>query len=58
MKKILFAISIVIGASCLAQNRSIRPEAGPAPEIQLGSTESFVMDNGLKVFVVENHKTA
>ena len=56
MKKILFAISIVIGASCLAQNRSIRPEAGPAPEIQLGSTESFVMDNGLKVFVVENHK--
>ena len=56
MTKILFAISIVIGASCLAQNRSIRPEAGPAPEIQLGSTESFVMDNGLKVFVVENHK--
>ena len=56
MKKILFAISIVIGASCLAQNRSIRPEAGPAPEIQLGSTESFVMENGLKVFVVENHK--
>ena len=56
MKKILFALSIVIGASCLAQNRSIRPDAGPAPEIQLGSTESFVMDNGLKVFVVENHK--
>jgi predicted Zn-dependent peptidase len=56
MKKILFALSIVIGASCLAQNRSIRPEAGPAPEIQLGSTESFVMENGLKVFVVENHK--
>jgi zinc protease len=56
MTKILFAISIVIGASCLAQNRSIRPKAGPAPEIQLGSTESFVMDNGLKVFVVENHK--
>ncbi len=56
MKKILFALSIVICATCLAQDRSIRPAPGPAPEIQLGSTESFVMENGLKVFVVENHK--
>jgi predicted Zn-dependent peptidase len=56
MKKILFALSIVLGTTLVAQDRSIRPEAGPAPEIQLGSTESFVMDNGLKVFVVENHK--
>ena len=40
----------------VAQDRSIRPQAAPAPEIQLGSTASFVMENGLKVFVVENHK--
>jgi len=56
MKKILFTLSMLIGTSLVAQDRSIRPEAGPAPEIQLGSTESFVMENGLKVFVVENHK--
>jgi len=56
MKNIFLALSIVVGTTVVAQDRSIRPEAGPAPEIQLGSTESFVMDNGLKVFVVENHK--
>ena len=56
MKKILFTLSILLSASIVAQDRSIRPSAGPAPEIQLGSTESFEMDNGLKVFVVENHK--
>ncbi len=33
-----------------------RPIAGPAPEIKLGKSEKFTLDNGLKVFVVENHK--
>lgn len=56
MKNIFFALSILLGTSLVAQDRSIRPEAGAAPEINLGSTESFEMDNGLKVFVVENHK--
>ena len=37
-------------------DRSKPPEPGPAPVIQLGTAESFTMDNGLKVFVVENHK--
>ncbi|HTN37625.1 MAG TPA: pitrilysin family protein, partial [Arachidicoccus sp.] len=37
-------------------DRSIRPKAGPAPEIHLGDAETFTLDNGLKVFVVENHK--
>ncbi|MEX0966693.1 MAG: insulinase family protein [Bacteroidia bacterium] len=37
-------------------DRSIRPEAGPAPEIQLGEIDSFSLANGLKVFVVENSK--
>mgnify|MGYP001297956473 CR=1 FL=1 len=40
----------------VAQDRSIVPQAGPAPEIQIGSIASFEMKNGLKVFVVENHK--
>ena len=39
-----------------ALDRSKPPEPGPAPVIQLGQSESFTLDNGLKVFVVENHK--
>lgn len=37
-------------------DRSVRPQPGPAPEIKIGHYESFTLDNGLKVFVVENHK--
>ena len=37
-------------------DRTIKPEPGPAPEIQLGDVESFSLSNGMKVFVVENHK--
>ena len=32
------------------------PKPGDAPEINIGTPESFVLENGLKVFVVENHK--
>lgn len=37
-------------------DRSIRPTAGPAATIQLKKPEIFTLDNGMKVFVVENHK--
>jgi predicted Zn-dependent peptidase len=37
-------------------DRSIRPQAGPAPVIKIGDYQSFELPNGLKVFVVENHK--
>ena len=37
-------------------DRSQLPPPGPAPVIQFGQPETFVLDNGLKVFVVENHK--
>jgi predicted Zn-dependent peptidase len=37
-------------------DRSIRPKAGPAPELQMGTAQSFVTSNGIKVYVVENHK--
>lgn len=39
-----------------ALDRSIKPLPGPAPEINIGKYESFELENGLKVFVVENHK--
>ena len=37
-------------------DRTKLPQAGPAPEVKIGNAESFVLPNGLKVFVVENHK--
>lgn len=59
MKKIILSIStLAIASMSYAQtlDRSIRPKAGPAPEIKLGKSESFTLANGMKVFVVENHK--
>lgn len=59
MKKIIFsicAISLLSTAYAQTLDRSIRPKAGPAPVIHLADAESFTLDNGLKVFVVENHK--
>lgn len=37
-------------------DRSVRPKPGPAPEINIGKYETFTLDNGLQVFVVENNK--
>jgi len=37
-------------------DRSKRPEAGPAPKIKLGKPQTFTLDNGLKVLVVEDNK--
>jgi len=37
-------------------DRSIMPTPGLAPEINLGEPETFNLNNGLKVLVVENHK--
>jgi len=37
-------------------DRSQYPEPAPAPTINIGDAETFTLPNGLKVFVVENHK--
>lgn len=50
-------ISIFFAGNVSAQiDRSVRPEPGPAPEIKIGAHQSFTLDNGLNVIVVENHK--
>ena len=36
--------------------RSSPPEAGPAPKINIGTANTFKLDNGLQVIVSENHK--
>lgn len=58
MKNLLsFLFTLLFVGNLSAQlDRSVMPEPGPAPEIELGETESFTLDNGLQVFVVENHK--
>lgn len=59
MKKLsLIILTMAISAAAYTQtlDRSKRPQPGPAPEIKLGKTEHFVLPNGLKVYVVENHK--
>ena len=65
IKKIIFSIvTLLVFTSAFAQkggkklDRSIRPVAAPAPGIKLGDIQSFELPNGLKVFVVENHKQA
>lgn len=60
MKKIY---SLLIIAFCIfsvnAQkiDRSTRPVAGPAKEINIKDAETFTLPNGLKVFVVEDKST-
>ena len=59
MKKpyILLIISLLFSSAAVAQiDRTKLPEPGPAPEIKLGEVEEFTLDNGIKVFVVENDK--
>lgn len=55
--RFLIIIILAFSTSIFAQlDRSKMPEPAEAPEIQLGNYESFTLDNGLKVFVVENNK--
>ncbi|WP_027002424.1 insulinase family protein [Hugenholtzia roseola] len=62
MKKIsAFALSLFLFCAYAMQlsaqiDRSKAPLPKPAPTIELGKYESFTLENGLKVFVVENHK--
>ncbi|MGB1449072.1 MAG: M16 family metallopeptidase [Flavobacteriaceae bacterium] len=58
MKKSLFLFALLLGLLPLqAQiDRSQQPESGPAPKIQLDEPQEFVLKNGLRVLVVENHK--
>ncbi|MBS9768232.1 MAG: insulinase family protein [Flavobacteriaceae bacterium] len=58
MKKIVTIITVIaMMLNATAQvDRSKMPERGVAPKIQLGKPQTFTLDNGLKVLVVENHK--
>ncbi len=54
---ISFLLILFVSVSINAQiDRSQRPQPGPAPVIQLGDFDSFELENGLKVIVVENRQ--
>lgn len=58
MKKLILTFAIA-GMTMLTfgqVDRSIRPKAGPAPELQIKDPVVFTLDNGLKVILSENHK--
>lgn len=58
MKKIIYLFILVfISVSVSAQiDRSVQPKPGPAPKVNLGKPQKFILPNGLTVLVVENHK--
>ena len=56
MKKFIYiAVSLFLTITMQAQDRP-QPKAGPSPAININKPQSFVLKNGLKVLVVENHK--
>ena len=56
MKKFIYiAASLFLTITMQAQDRP-QPKPGPAPSININKPQTFVLKNGLKVLVVENHK--
>ncbi|MBA3986143.1 MAG: insulinase family protein, partial [Flavobacteriales bacterium] len=59
MKKYVISLSLCLFFATLVTaqvDRSKRPIPGPAPTINLGTPQTFNLDNGLKVMVVRNTK--
>ncbi|KAF0150312.1 MAG: processing peptidase [Ignavibacteria bacterium] len=53
---VIFFLLLSVTANLAQIDRSKLPAPGPAPEVKIGNAETFVLANGLKVFVVTNHK--
>lgn len=56
MKKILIFILLIPVLLQAQIDRSKAPNPAPAPELKIGQPATFVLPNGLKVFVVTNSK--
>lgn len=52
----MLAIAAISTTAYCQVDRTKAPEPGPARVIEIGEYKSFTLDNGLQVFVVENHK--
>ena len=57
MKNYILTLALILPTVLFGQiDRSIRPEAAPAPTININNSEVFVTDNGITVILSENHK--
>ncbi len=57
MRKIILSTAFIIPVLAFGQlDRSIRPEAGPAPVINIEDSEVFKTENGITVVLSEDHK--
>jgi len=61
MKNIIISIASILAITACstketALDRSIRPSASEAKELKIGEHEEFTLENGMKVYVIENHK--
>ena len=52
----LIAFLLIGCASQSDKFRSQQPKSGPPPTVNLGTPQTFELENGLKVIVMENHK--
>lgn len=61
MKKIIYSLLIslvcVLAANAQTFDRSVRPSAAPAKEVNIKDAQVFTLKNGLKVFLVEDKST-
>jgi zinc protease len=55
-KKIIMLASILFCMGIQAQTDRKQPSSGPSPIVNVGKPQRFVLDNGLKVLIVENNK--
>lgn len=51
-----FFLSLCTSFGFAQIDRSVQPEPGPAPTINIEKPYTFELDNGLQVMIVENHK--
>ncbi len=57
MKNIFILLLSLLSVTSYAQlDRSVRPKPGPTPEIKMKNPTEISMPNGLKLYVVEDHK--
>ena len=57
MKRYIIALGLLLPTLSMAQlDRSVQPEAGPAPQINIEDSKVFTMENGLTVIVSEDDK--
>ena len=57
MRNFIVTIAFILPALVYGQlDRSTRPQAAPAPAINIEDSEIFTTDNGITVVLSENHK--